>query len=85
MDLIKTLAYAGLGLTADSNEKLKAKFEALVEAGKKAGLAGGLHVLTGHGSREGEISLARELSNSEYLVQESASIKGAQKLPLFML
>lgn len=56
-----------------------------LEAGKKAGLAGGLHVLTGHGSREGEISLARELSNSEYLIQESASIKGAQKLPLFML
>lgn len=36
MDLIKTLAYAGLGLTADSNEKLKEKFDALVEAGKKA-------------------------------------------------
>ncbi len=36
MDLIKTLAYAGLGLTAESNEKIKEKFEALVEAGKKA-------------------------------------------------
>ncbi len=36
MDLIKTLAYAGLGLTSDSNDKLKEKFEALVEAGKKA-------------------------------------------------
>ncbi|WP_417453941.1 D-glycero-alpha-D-manno-heptose-1,7-bisphosphate 7-phosphatase [Kiloniella sp.] len=56
-----------------------------LEAGKKAGLAGGLHVLTGHGSRVGEASLARELASSKYLVQESASIKGAQKLPLFML
>lgn len=36
MNLIKTLAYAGLGLTAESNEKLKEKFDALVEAGKKA-------------------------------------------------
>lgn len=36
MDLIKTLAYAGLGLTAESNDKLKEKFDALVEAGKKA-------------------------------------------------
>ena len=36
MDLIKTLAYAGLGLTAESNEKIKERFDALVEAGKKA-------------------------------------------------
>ena len=36
MDLIKTLAYAGLGLTADSNNKMKEKFDSLVDAGKKA-------------------------------------------------
>ncbi len=54
-----------------------------LEAGKKAGLAGGLHVLTGHGSREGEVTAARQLSGSDYQIQEAASIKGAQNLPLF--
>lgn len=36
MDFIKTLAYAGLGLAAETNDKLKEKFEALVESGRKA-------------------------------------------------
>jgi polyhydroxyalkanoate synthesis regulator phasin len=40
MDLIKTLAYAGLGLSAENNEKLKDKFNELVEAGKKADTEG---------------------------------------------
>ncbi len=40
MDLIRTLAYAGLGLSAENNEKLKDKFNELVEAGKKADTEG---------------------------------------------
>ncbi|WP_162200151.1 D-glycero-alpha-D-manno-heptose-1,7-bisphosphate 7-phosphatase [Kiloniella spongiae] len=55
-----------------------------LEAGKKAGLAGGLHVLTGHGSREGEVTLSKQLSSSNYQIQEVNSIKDAQSLPLFM-
>lgn len=35
MNIIETLAYAGLGLAAEANEKAKAKFEELVEAGRK--------------------------------------------------
>lgn len=35
MNIIETLAYAGLGLAAEANEKAKAKFDELVEAGKK--------------------------------------------------
>lgn len=34
-NVIKTLAYAGLGLAAETNEKIKERFEELVEAGKK--------------------------------------------------
>ncbi len=36
MDIIKTLAYAGLGLAKQTNEKVKAQFDELVEAGKKS-------------------------------------------------
>ena len=36
MDTIQTLAYAGLGLAKQTNDKLKAQFDELVEAGKKA-------------------------------------------------
>ena len=35
MDLIKTLAYAGLGLAEQTNEKMKKQFEEFVEMGKK--------------------------------------------------
>ena len=35
MDTIQTLAYAGLGLAKQTNDKLKAQFDELVEAGKK--------------------------------------------------
>ncbi|CAG5077641.1 YtxH domain-containing protein [Parvicella tangerina] len=35
MNIIETLAYAGLGLAAEANDKAKAKFDELVEAGKK--------------------------------------------------
>ncbi len=36
MDTIKTLAYAGLGLAKQTNDKLKTQFDELVETGKKA-------------------------------------------------
>ena len=35
MNIIETLAYAGLGLVSEVNDKSKAKFDELVEAGKK--------------------------------------------------
>lgn len=35
MNIIETLAYAGLGLAAEANDKAKSKFDDLVEAGKK--------------------------------------------------
>jgi polyhydroxyalkanoate synthesis regulator phasin len=40
MDTIKTLAYAGLGLAKQTNDKLKIQFDELVEAGKKADTEG---------------------------------------------
>lgn len=40
MDTIKTLAYAGLGLAKQTNDKLKIQFDELVEAGKKADAEG---------------------------------------------
>lgn len=36
MNIIETLAYAGLGLATEASEKAKQKFDELVEAGKKA-------------------------------------------------
>ena len=36
MNIIETLAYAGLGLASEAEEKFKEKFDELVEAGKKA-------------------------------------------------
>lgn len=35
MNIIETLAYAGLGLAAEASDKAKSKFDELVEAGKK--------------------------------------------------
>ena len=35
MDVIKTLAYAGLGLAQQANDKMKNQFDELVEKGKK--------------------------------------------------
>tara|TARA_B110000438_G_C15677920_1_gene591052 strand:+ start:294 stop:632 length:339 start_codon:yes stop_codon:yes gene_type:complete len=40
MDLIKTLAYAGLGLAKQTNDKMKTQFDELVEEGKKADVKG---------------------------------------------
>ena len=36
MDIMKTLAYAGLGLAKQTNDKIQSQFDELVEAGKKA-------------------------------------------------
>ncbi|MFT5601310.1 MAG: polyhydroxyalkanoate synthesis regulator phasin [Flavobacteriales bacterium] len=35
MNIIETLAYAGLGLAAEASDKAKSKFDELVETGKK--------------------------------------------------
>ena len=40
MDLIKTLAYAGLGLAKQTNDKMKTQFDELVEVGKKTDTEG---------------------------------------------
>lgn len=43
-------------------------------AGKNARIAGGVHVLTGHGTREGENEEARALANQNYRVHTAGSI-----------
>ncbi|MDG2343345.1 MAG: hypothetical protein P8L23_02085 [Flavobacteriales bacterium] len=40
METLKTLTYAGLGLAMQTNEKIKAEFNDLVEVGKKTDLEG---------------------------------------------
>ena len=40
MELVKTLAYAGLGLLAETKSIIENKFETLVETGKKADAEG---------------------------------------------
>ena len=35
MNIIETLAYAGLGMASEASDKAKSKFDELVEAGKK--------------------------------------------------
>jgi D-glycero-D-manno-heptose 1,7-bisphosphate phosphatase len=52
-----------------------------VEAARRAGLAGGLHVLTGYGQAERAAALA--LSGPRFDVRGAASIAGALTLPLF--
>ncbi|HAE30942.1 MAG TPA: hypothetical protein DCF89_07495 [Flavobacteriales bacterium] len=39
-NVIKTLAYAGLGLASEANEKFKERFDELVEAGKEKDASG---------------------------------------------
>ena len=36
MNIIETLAYAGLGMASEASDKAKAKFDELVETGKKS-------------------------------------------------
>jgi len=52
-----------------------------VEAAKRAGLAGALHVLTGYGRVERSSALA--LSSPHFEVRGAASIAGALTLPVF--
>ena len=52
-----------------------------VEAARRAGLAGALHVLTGYGQAERAAALA--LSGPRFNVRGAASIAGALTLPLF--
>ncbi len=54
-------------------------------AGKKAGLAGGMHVLSGHGSHEGQREGALALADDGFRVVTGFSITAAlHELPLFL-
>ena len=53
-----------------------------IEAARRAGLAGALHVLTGYGQAERAAALA--LSGPRFDVRGAASIAGALTLPLFV-
>ena len=48
-----------------------------IEAGKAAGLKGGLQVLTGHGDRAGEVDAALALASNDFGVQSIPSIAEA--------
>jgi D-glycero-D-manno-heptose 1,7-bisphosphate phosphatase len=52
-----------------------------IEAARRAGLAGALHVLTGYGQAERAAAMA--LSSPRFDVRGAASIVGALELPLF--
>jgi D-glycero-D-manno-heptose 1,7-bisphosphate phosphatase len=52
-----------------------------IEAARRAGLAGSLHVLTGYGQAERAAAMA--LSSPRFDVRGAASIAGALELPLF--
>lgn len=49
-------------------------------AGKKAGCAGGVHVLTGHGSRAGERDAALAVADDGYIVKPAANLDEARAL-----
>ncbi|WP_020592478.1 D-glycero-alpha-D-manno-heptose-1,7-bisphosphate 7-phosphatase [Kiloniella laminariae] len=51
-------------------------------AGKKAGLAGGLHVLTGHGKRPGERGAALQAGTQAYQIKTGNDLRAALELPL---
>jgi D-glycero-D-manno-heptose 1,7-bisphosphate phosphatase len=52
-----------------------------IEAARRAGLAGALHVLTGHGQAERAAAMAQ--SGPRFDVRSAATIAGALALPLF--
>ena len=55
-----------------------------LEAGKNAALAGGLHVLTGHGADDGERDAALALAGANFQALAAPTIAGATvQLPLF--
>jgi len=53
-----------------------------IEAGRNAGLAGGLHILSGHGADDGERSAALALEASAFSVRTGDTIAAAADLPL---
>ena len=56
-----------------------------IGAGKNAGLAGGLHVLSGHGNNAGERAKALEMANNAFPVLVGDEVGAAMKaLPLFL-
>lgn len=55
-----------------------------LEAGKRAGLAGGLHVLTGHGGNDGQREGALALADERFRVLTANSIAASVRvLPIF--
>ncbi len=46
-----------------------------LQAGRAAGLAGGVHVLTGHGGDDGEAERAKELATKDFYIKSIKSIK----------
>ena len=56
-----------------------------IGAGKNAGLAGGLHVLSGHGNNADERAEALAMSNNEFQVLVGDEVGAAMRaLPLFL-
>lgn len=54
-----------------------------LKAGRNAGIAGGIHVLTGHGAREGEREKALAVAENGFLTRAADSIAGlADVVPL---
>ena len=51
-----------------------------MEAGKNAGCQGGVHVLTGHGSKEGERAAALALATDAYAIKTAANLGEARSL-----
>lgn len=55
-----------------------------LEAAKRAGLAGGMHVLTGHGGRDGQREQALALADDGFRVLTGTSIRAAvRQLPVY--
>jgi len=75
MNIIETLAYAGLGLAAEANDKAKAKFDELVEAGKKHDAEGKNYV--------GDFFKTAESTKDDFTSQfNSAKEKMEEKFPI---
>lgn len=54
-----------------------------LKAGRNAGIYGGLHVLTGHGSDTGETEKARAVAAEDFIVKMGNSIHDALDFPIF--
>lgn len=51
-----------------------------MSAGKNAGCVGGVHVATGHGSKEGERDAALALADDKYIIKTAANLGAARSL-----